>query len=145
MLCLHLPKVICRYDSKSPHHSTMRQSISVSVVTSTGQSLKQTKPMIFICYLLKLRRHGMLAMSYSMRLTTSFRMNYQSPIEYANVVVRSIMCMMKATTSQKRWLSVPAVNHLRMLVMTSTLPSKMLSMNGVRRWTSCKVSELMRK
>ena len=59
--------------------------------------------------------------------------------------VRSIMCMMKVTSSPKRWLSVPAESHLRMLVMTSTPPSKMLSMIGVRRCTSSKVSELMRK
>ena len=41
--------------------------------------------------------------------------------------------MMKVTSSLKRWQSVPAESHLRMLVMTSTLPSKMLSMIGVRR------------
>ena len=53
--------------------------------------------------------------------------------------------MMKVTSSLKRWQSVPAESHLRMLVMTSTLPSKMLSMNGVRRWTSYKESEPMKK
>lgn len=39
----------------------------------------------------------------------------------------------KVTSSPKRLQSVPAENHLRMLVMTSTPPSKMLSMIGVRR------------
>ena len=53
--------------------------------------------------------------------------------------------MMKVTSSLKRWQSVPAESHLRMLVMTSTLPSKMLSMNGVRRWPSSRVSEPMKK
>ncbi len=62
-----------------------------------------------------------------------YGMNSQSHTESVNVAVRSIMCMMKAISSLKRWQSVPAENHSRMLVMTSTPPSKMLSMNGARR------------
>lgn len=51
---------------------------------------------------LKRKRHGMLATSYSRRLTIYFGMNSLSHTESVNVAVRSIMCMMKATSSQKR-------------------------------------------
>lgn len=55
-------------------------------------------------YLLSLRQeqHGMLATSYSRRLTICYGMNSLSHTESVNVAVRSIMCMMKATSSLKR-------------------------------------------
>ena len=82
--------------------STTKQSKSVFVVTSIGQSTRKTQPMTIIYFPLKLKRHGMLATSYLRKLTICCGMNTLSLTESVNVAVRSIMCMMKATSSKKR-------------------------------------------
>ena len=53
-------------------------------------------------YPLRQKLHGMLAMSYSRRLTICYGMNSLSLTESVNVAVRSIMYMMKVTSSLKR-------------------------------------------
>ena len=55
-----------------------------------------------IYYPLRQKQHGMLATSYSRRLTICYGMNSLPHTESVNVAVRSIMCMMKATSSLKR-------------------------------------------
>ena len=82
--------------------STTKQSKSVFVVTSIGQSMRNTQPMTTIYYPLKLKRHGMLAMSYLRRLTICYGMNSLSHTESVNVAVRSIMCMMKEISFREK-------------------------------------------
>lgn len=82
--------------------STTKQNKSVFVVTSIGQSMRKTQPMITIYYPLKQKQHGLLATSYLRRLTIYFGMNSLSHIESVNVDVRFIMYMMKVSFFLKR-------------------------------------------
>lgn len=78
------------------------KQISVRGHKSIGQSMRKTQPMTTIYYPLRQKQHGMLATSYLRRLTICYGMNSLSHTESVNVAVRSIMCMMKATSSLKR-------------------------------------------
>ena len=53
-----------RKSAKSTTASTTKQSKSVFVVTSIGQSMRKTLPMTTIYYPLRQKLHGMLATSY---------------------------------------------------------------------------------
>src|SRR5574344_311508 len=111
----------------------MKQSISVFVETSIGQSMKRTWETIIIFFLSRRKLHGMPAMTFLRRLTAFFRMNFLSVTEYVSVAVRSIMFTMKATISLKRLAYHVQENRLRKRMMMFMTLWLMLSKNGAAR------------